>query len=133
MTAPILFLYGSLRRGMKSHEEQRVAGRTRFLGDDRLKGRMLDLVDWPAYAQTGEGTVHGELHLVRDASLLADLDRFERALPGCPGGQLFERRSTRTLGGYEVQVYAWLGSGRAAPLVMHGDWKRHVHETGMRR
>jgi gamma-glutamylcyclotransferase (GGCT)/AIG2-like uncharacterized protein YtfP len=133
VTAPVLFLYGSLREGQPAHAERDVARRSRHVGTDRVAGRLLDMGAWPALVPGCGGRVAGELRLVLDHSLLADLDVFERALPGCDGGQIFERRSLRTIGGYEVQVYAWLGRGDVAPSVSHGDWIRHLQDMGKRR
>jgi gamma-glutamylcyclotransferase (GGCT)/AIG2-like uncharacterized protein YtfP len=123
-----LFLYGSLRRGLPSHDGQRVGSRSRFLGHDRIVGRLVDMGEWPALLASGRGIVHGELHLATDASLIADLDVFERALPDSPGGPLFDRIRLRTLGGYDVETYVWHAPVCDGRHVHHGDWKRRLEE-----
>lgn len=128
MPQTTLFLYGSLRRGLHAHDDQHIGCRSRFLGCDRMVGRLMDMGEWPALVRSTLGVVHGELHLVTDASLIAALDVFERALPDSPGGPIFDRVRMRTLGGYDVETYVWhapVCDGRHVP---HGDWMRRLKE-----
>jgi len=119
-------------RGGSDDARLRMPERTRLLGRDRLRGRLFDIGAWPAFLPGSCGTVHVELALVVDEDLLDELDRDQRAVHGHPDGRVFERRAVRTIGGYDGQTYVWLGSGLAAPRITHGDWMRHVLESGKR-
>lgn len=77
MASDRLFVYGSLKRGARHHEE--LAG-ARFLGEARtLPGYALELVGeyWALVERPGqESSVPGELYEMTD-ELLARLDEFE--------------------------------------------------------
>ncbi|MBW4330867.1 gamma-glutamylcyclotransferase [Stakelama sp. CBK3Z-3] len=42
------FFYGTLRRGGRFHHQLRLANRARFIGEDRVAGRLYDCGPWPA-------------------------------------------------------------------------------------
>ena len=95
---PLLFVYGSLKRGMANHQE--LQGATR-LGDARLHGLALyDLGPFPMAIACREpgSTIEGELYRV-SAALLEQLDRFE----GAP--RLYQRELHHLRSGEAIWVY----------------------------
>lgn len=94
----LVFVYGSLKRGMANHGQ---LGGARWLGQARLRGLALyDLGPFPMAVASNavDAWVHGEVHEV-DATQLAALDRFE----GAP--RLYERERWRLEDGRAVWVY----------------------------
>ncbi|MCA9542465.1 MAG: gamma-glutamylcyclotransferase, partial [Myxococcales bacterium] len=75
---PVVFVYGTLRRGEVSHHLLRGA---RFVDTTRTAPCFtLYQIDWyPALVARGQTSVVGELYVV-DEALLARLDEYE----GCP-------------------------------------------------
>lgn len=109
---PLLFVYGSLKRGMANHQELQGAS---ALGNARLQGLALyDLGPFPmAIACSEPGcAIEGELYRV-SAALLEQLDRFE----GAP--RLYQRERHRLSSGEAIWVYV----GRARQV-------RHVKRLG---
>jgi gamma-glutamylcyclotransferase (GGCT)/AIG2-like uncharacterized protein YtfP len=97
-SAPLLFVYGSLKRGMANHPQLQQAG---WVGCARLEGLALyDLGPFPmAIACSEPGiAIEGELYQV-NAALLEQLDRFE----GAP--RLYQRELYRLSSGEAVWVY----------------------------
>ena len=126
-----LILYGSLRRGQPSFHELRLDTRLRFMRMVRFAGALYDLGDYPGLLlEPARGEVVGELHLVRDASVMADLDEFEIARPDEPQpydprtgrGSLYRRRTLR-VGDVEADIYVFNAAlPPAAPVIVSGDW-----------
>ena len=95
---PLLFVYGSLKRGMANHGQLQQAA---WVGCARLEGLALyDLGPFPmAIACSEPGSeIEGELYQV-NAALLEQLDRFE----GAP--RLYQRELRRLNSGQAVWVY----------------------------
>lgn len=95
----LVFVYGSLKRGMANQNQLSEAV---FLGIAQLQGLALfDLGPFPMAIASGDptDTLHGELYAV-NATQLADLDRFE----GVP--RLYLRLSWPLSDGRHVWVYA---------------------------
>jgi gamma-glutamylcyclotransferase (GGCT)/AIG2-like uncharacterized protein YtfP len=113
----LVFVYGSLKRGMAHHNQLQGA---RWQGDAELAGLALhDLGPFPmAVDDAGaDQPLRGELYSV-SAALLEQLDRFE----GAP--RLYERQWRTLSDGRGVWVYV----GRArqvrhAPLIVSGCWQ----------
>lgn len=84
---PLLFVYGSLKRGFLHHD---LLGASPFvrIANTAPGYRLLLLGEYPALAFDADatGSVEGELYRVSDA-LLLELDRFE----GCP--ELYRREA----------------------------------------
>ena len=97
----------------------------------RFPGTLYDLGDYPGLVLEPErGEVVGELHLVRDASVMADLDEFEIARPDEPQpynprtgrGSLYLRRTLK-VGDIEAEVYVFNAAlPPGAPVIASGDW-----------
>ena len=113
-----LFVYGTLRKGFRSHELLRRF-HARFIGAGSVQGRLYDLGEYPGAEETERGTerAHGELYfLPRAGAALRVLDCFEGFDPAKPEPNQFERRETkvRLEGGRNVHAWIyWLPRGRA--------------------
>jgi len=94
----LVFVYGSLKRGMANH--QQLSG-AMFIGVAQLQGLALfDLGPFPMAIASGDPghSLHGEIYGL-DPNCLAALDRFE----GAP--RLYERLSWPLADGRRVWVY----------------------------
>jgi len=119
---PRFLLYGTLRRGERSHEQLGLGGRLRYLMPGLARGRLFDLGPYPAFVP-GEGVVQGDLFEPTDPSVLADLDAFEEYDPADPAGSLYVRESAVLLGPpHEALVYRYTGSVDGLPEIVSGDW-----------
>lgn len=120
--APLLFLYGTLRRGERSHDQLGLGGRLRFLMPCLARGRLYDLGPYPAFVP-GEAVVHGDLFEAADASVIADLDAFEEYDPADPAGSLYVREPVVLLAPpHEALVYRYNGPVDGFPEIVSGDW-----------
>lgn len=74
-----LFVYGTLKRGFPNSWSRRLWVEACFAGEASLPGRLFDLGAFPAFVESGEPgeKVHGEVALLPNAELLADLDYYE--------------------------------------------------------
>jgi gamma-glutamylcyclotransferase (GGCT)/AIG2-like uncharacterized protein YtfP len=77
MIKPLVFVYGSLRRGGGAHVLLRPVGQC--LGPASIAGRLYDLGPYPAARPTRRPAerVHGELYRLTRPAALAALDRYE--------------------------------------------------------
>ena len=112
-TRELLFVYGSLKRGLGNHHQ--LAGAV-FAGEAWLEGVDLhDLGPFPM-AIAGSGRVHGELYRL-DPRHLIQLDRFE----GAP--RLYERQRRTLPDGRSVWIYLGRPAQvRHSPLLRQGVW-----------
>lgn len=94
-----LFVYGSLLRGERHHDELEGAF---FVGEARTAAgfAIYDLGDYPALVGSKEGVVSGELYAVSE-TLLAALDAFE--------GGGYVRGAVTLESGESVQTYLLAG------------------------
>jgi gamma-glutamylaminecyclotransferase len=108
-----LFVYGSLKRGLRHHAELRGAV---FLGEVRTAPRYR-LVLYGAYPALtrGDSAVAGELYRVDEAKL-ARLDDFE----GCP--DLYRRDRVELADGRHVVAYLLPSSGDTSSLRVLATW-----------
>jgi gamma-glutamylcyclotransferase (GGCT)/AIG2-like uncharacterized protein YtfP len=127
-----LFVYGTLMRGHALHRV--LASAATLVGEGRVRGRLLDLGDYPGLID-GVGRVRGEIYRLDDPELLAVLDRvegynFERV------GYIFERRrATVTLANgrrARVWVYRYRGRRNRGVLIPSGDYRRAHRRSAAR-
>lgn len=80
MLSPLLFVYGTLRRGSRHPMARLLTSQARYLGAARVNGRLYRVAGYPGLILTqraGEW-VHGDLFAMRKPrQLLARLDRYE--------------------------------------------------------
>ena len=115
----LLFVYGTLRR-RSTHPMARLLGeRARFVGAARMPGRLYDLGRYPGMTppQQPDEWVHGDLYdLGRDATTLAELDRYENA--ESPQPDFFNRQIAEVT----------LDDGTTASALVYW-WRGEVSET----
>ena len=121
-----IFAYGTLMRGMRSHEL--LAPRIRKVhGPARVAGAALVHIDWyPGLVPSDDGSVHGELYeLDGVAATLQDFDAYEDFAGYGEDSSLY-RRSLVSAITDGVTVLAWtyvyLGDADAFPLIPSGRW-----------
>lgn len=108
-----LFVYGTLRKGFRSHEMLRRL-RAQFLATGYVQGRLYDLGNYPGAVERVRDTdrIRGEVYRLPNAARTFEvLDRFEGFDPANPGFNLFERKETMATvaGGKQLPVWIyWL-------------------------
>ena len=94
----LLFVYGTLRRGLGGTPRAALERHARWEGRGRLAGRLFMAEGYPAAvaAPAGSQWVVGDLYRVwRPASLFAVLDRYEDAHLSGPADRLPDRATDR--------------------------------------
>ncbi|MEJ2010260.1 MAG: gamma-glutamylcyclotransferase [Acidobacteriota bacterium] len=110
-----LFVYGTLRKGFRSHEMLRRLHAQSVAGG-HVQGRLYDLGNYPGAVESASETdrIHGEVYILPNAAqAFRVLDRFEGYDPAKPGCNLFERQETTVVlaGGGRMRAWIyWLGS-----------------------
>jgi gamma-glutamylcyclotransferase (GGCT)/AIG2-like uncharacterized protein YtfP len=124
-----LFVYGSLMRGEGSHGLLATLPGARLIGRGWVKGRMLDLTDYPGAVREsdGEDKIVGQLWEIESRpGILRTLDRYEEFYPDKPGRSRFTRRRAavhlpRRM--VRAWVYFLVRPPRAKKIVRGGDWR----------
>jgi len=102
------------------------------LGPCVVAGQLWDLGPYPGLVP-GEGRVVGELYLVRDPTLLSELDVFEGYDAGDLARSEYVRRAVRLI---EPEVEAWVyffnGPLEGRLVVASGDWAAYLRGRGPR-
>ncbi|MDF0541802.1 gamma-glutamylcyclotransferase [Sphingobium sp. H39-3-25] len=85
-TPPLLFVYGTLRRGATGPTALRLAEGARWLGEARATGHLFMLDGYPGFVPDPGGTaIAGDLFSMEDPDmLLAVLDDYEECAPHFP-------------------------------------------------
>jgi len=125
-TPTAIFTYGTLMRGMRSHDL--LAPRVRHAhGSARIVGASLIHIDWyPGLVLSDSGSVHGELYDVHDVpATLEEFDSYEDFSGYDNEGSLY-RRSLVSAVTTDRSVLAWtyiyLGDPDVFPLIPSGRW-----------
>ncbi|MGH7434730.1 MAG: gamma-glutamylcyclotransferase family protein [Polyangiaceae bacterium] len=115
----ILFVYGTLLSGERSHERLGTATK---LGEARTEPifHLVDLGPYPALVIDGTTAVSGEIYRV-EARLLRELDVFEQV------PILFERVQIPLDGGSLADAYVMdVEKTRGKRRIAHGDWSKRM-------
>lgn len=110
-----LFVYGTLLRGGSSHE---LLAEAVFVESAQTEARftLVNLGEYPAMADIGSGTIHGEVYLVK-ASLLARIDEHE--------GEQYARRTVTLQNSKPAHAYVWtVGRFDESQTIRSGDWRK---------
>jgi gamma-glutamylcyclotransferase (GGCT)/AIG2-like uncharacterized protein YtfP len=127
-----LFVYGTLMRGSRSPMSSLLNARAIFLGEASIAGRLYNLGSFPGAVPDGmsKSRIWGHVYFIRNAAVVAALDRYEGCGPNNQDLQLFRREQTRILlrGGKEVDgwVYAFIGAAGGRPLILRRRTQRHA-------
>ncbi|QIG80014.1 gamma-glutamylcyclotransferase family protein [Stakelama tenebrarum] len=116
------FFYGTLQRGGGNWRALGIARRARFLGTDRVAGRLFDLGPYPAALLGPPGTIRGELFEAVDPGLIADLDALEGYDPRHPERSEYLRRRVTTRNGTACWAYHYRALPRHARAMPAGVW-----------
>lgn len=117
-----VFVYGLLRPGCAGFAELNLAERTVIIGRDRIAGTLYDLGDYPGVTLGGGSSVAGELLLLQDKGVLADLDAYELYSPNDLAGSEYVRTEVTTLSGRLAWVYVYGHSLADRSIIEGGDW-----------
>jgi gamma-glutamylcyclotransferase (GGCT)/AIG2-like uncharacterized protein YtfP len=127
MIKPLLFVYGSLRRGAGAHGRLRPVAHC--LGRASIAGRLYDLGPYPAArpARRPGERVHGELYRLTRPAALAALDHYEACDRTDPQAGRYRREAAPVQWrGRHVQarVYWYNRPLRGARRLPGGHWWR---------
>lgn len=134
-----LFAYGTLLSGALEPQIAQLLRRQCRLGPRaRIRGRLLDLGDYPGAVKTdaADDWVQGQLiELLTPARCWPLLDSYEGYSAEHPEGSLYlrERVQAQVLPGQavlECWVYWLRRPPQGAPSVPHGDWQRYLTGRG---
>ncbi len=118
----LLFVYGTLRRGLGGTPRAALERHARWEGRGRLAGRLFMAEGYPAAVAAPEGSqwVVGDLYRVwRPAPLFAVLDRYEDARLGGPADRPPDRRSLGEYRRERHRIAAEDGSPRLAWVYLY--------------
>jgi len=126
MPEPLVFVYGSLRRGAFAHGRLRPAALR--LGSASVAGCLYDLGPYPAArpARRPADRVQGELYRLTRPHALAALDRYEGCDPQHPQrGEYRREQVAARLAGRCVTAWVYWHNGplRGARRVPSGRWR----------
>ena len=109
----LLFVYGTLKKGMRAHH---LMDGAKFVQKLSIPGSLYN-GGFPCLKLEGSTMVHGELYEVTDSKVIERLDRYE----GHP--DLFKRTEFHKTLDDTIQVYVYQGSVEGRPLVAGGKWE----------
>lgn len=128
MSVPGLFVYGSLRRDVPGGRQDLLAAAALFRGHGRVRGRLLDLGEYPGLVASvrRDEWVRGELYTLPGATVLRAVDRYEDYRPAHPERSLFVRRMTTVFLDTGQRTRAWIyeyaGPSGRARRIPSGDY-----------
>lgn len=135
-TTNLLFVYGSLMRGMERAEFLNFAHKAKFLSSGTAQGTLYHLGAFPAMKEGNNGSVvHGELYELQDPQTFFDtLDLIEGYWPEQPERSLYVRKliGVRTPEG-EKSAWAYLLNLPFENLkpIPSGDFRRCAHDANL--
>ena len=109
----LLFVYGTLHPERAPAEIAETVRRLEPVGAATIRGRMLDLGEYPGVLPDEGGTVSGCLFALpgtsgEAAELWAALDAYEGYIPEDEPGSLFVRRKITAIRTDQTQVECWV-------------------------
>ena len=124
-----LFVYGSLRRGFRSPAYEYISRFFNFIGEAKVRGRLLDMGSYPAAIPTNDSSfISGELYQIKKTEdfswAIGQLDDYEGVSVEPDEIQLYRREMSEVY--YEGKVtHAWIywynGDVSGRPLISSGD------------
>ena len=124
--ADLLFVYGTLMRGLPLHRLLQAGAR--YVGAGKVRDQLFDLGAYPAAIPDPSGTVHGELYRVEAPALWAALDSVE-------GPQYHRGEATVAIRDETVTacVYWYVGPLSGAVPIPGGDYRAHPPARSVHR
>lgn len=129
----LLFVYGSLMRGMERADFLNAAHKARFLSTGVTPGTLYHLGAFPAMKEGNNGSlVHGEIYELVDAQTLFDtLDLIEGYWPEQPERSLYVRKLVAIVTPEgEKKAWAYLLNLPFENLkaIPSGDYREYAHD-----
>ena len=125
-TPPLIFVYGTLRRGSDHANAARLARESEWLGTATLTGTLYRVTWHPALVLEGTDRVTGDLLRLTDpASSLPWLDAFESCGPDDPLPHDYRREMAQVMtadGAVPAMVYVWNLYVDGLVRIGSGDW-----------
>lgn len=130
----LLFVYGSLMRGMERASFMNSADKASFAGAASTRGTLYDLGAFPGMREGNNGSlVHGELYeLIDPETFFATLDLIEGYWPEQPERSLYVRKlvSVSTNAGEKSAWIYFLNQPLAGlKVIPSGDYRQCTHEV----
>lgn len=122
----LLFVYGSLRRGSRHENAQRLADESVWLGAATAQGRLYRIDWYPAFVPGESGEVRGDLvELADPTTSLPWLDRFEGCSPDDPQPHEYRRETIELVcpgSTVTASTYVWTLAINGLQPITSGDW-----------
>ncbi|MEZ5524449.1 MAG: gamma-glutamylcyclotransferase family protein [Pseudomonadales bacterium] len=137
MSDELLFVYGTLRRGITSPLDELMAQHCEFRTDATMQGILFDVAGYPGVTESLDPShrVVGEIYRVLDAQALwPTLDHYEQCSNAYPTPHEYIRKKLTVLtpDGENILAWAYLFNWDASGLLRidHGDFVKYVINNG---
>jgi gamma-glutamylcyclotransferase (GGCT)/AIG2-like uncharacterized protein YtfP len=131
-----LFVYGSLRRGFRSHAYEYISRFFDFVGEGKVRGKLFDMGSYPAAIPSNDYSfITGELYNIKTPAdfswAIGQLDDYEGVTVEPDEIQLYRREIT------EVQInagmaHAWIywynRDVHGRPIISSGDLLEYLNK-----
>lgn len=132
----LIFVYGSLRRGFHGPAFQYIAPYFKHLVDGKVKGKLYDLVEYPAaLPTTDDHFIIGELYEANSRDefdwAISQLDDYEGVHPEEGEVQLYERALTTVYtdkGEFTAWIYWYKCDVTGKPVIESGDVLEYMRQ-----
>jgi len=111
MTDELLFVYGTLRRGVAGTMARLLGRHAEFVAEARFQGRLFLVRDYPGVVSSDDpaAQVKGDVYRLREpGSLLQRLDAYEECGPGFPAPTEYVREARQVLLADGSRRSAWV-------------------------
>jgi gamma-glutamylcyclotransferase (GGCT)/AIG2-like uncharacterized protein YtfP len=139
MTGELLFVYGTLRRGVCANRFRHLMRGCVYQTKGSLQGRLYEVAGYPGAVATERprDRVQGELYRIIDDQALIRLDAYEACSGGFPEPHEFVRRRLPVTleSGRKVLAWVYLFNHDTAGLrqIRSGDYRTHRYAVKRRR
>lgn len=139
MTGELLFVYGTLRRGVCANRYRHLMRGCVYRAKASMRGRLYEVAGYPGavVSEHAGDRIYGELHRVIDDQALIRLDAYEECSGGFPEPHEFVRRRLHVTldSGRKVLAWVYLFNHETAALrrIRSGDYRTHRHAVKRQR
>lgn len=132
---PHLFVYGSLRKGFQSPVYEYISRYFHYVCEASVKGKLVDMGEYPAAVPEGDQQIIGELYLIKDMEefgwAFAQLDDYEGVNVEEGETQLYRRELAQvecTEGTTPAWIYWYNQDVSGKPIIASGDILQYIAE-----
>ncbi|MCP5146434.1 MAG: gamma-glutamylcyclotransferase [Gammaproteobacteria bacterium] len=133
MRRTLLFVYGSLRRGLQNAYSIRLAREAAYLGAATMRGCLYRVASYPGMQPDfhKRSIVSGDIYRLRHHSTLRWLDDYEGYVGSKPREFARELHTARMPDGCPMQVwvYVYRRCTRRVQRLSSGDYLQEMYET----